>query len=52
MRTDQTSSVVSLAHQAIQSRREAEARRVADGFIQEHIGHEHAELSFGTRTST
>jgi hypothetical protein len=45
MRTDQTSSVVSLAHQAIQSRREAEARRVADGLIQEHIGPNYKVMS-------
>ena len=34
-------TVVSVVHQAVQSRREAEARRAASRLIQEHVGPDH-----------
>ena len=34
-------TVVSVVHQAVQSRREAEARQTASRLIQEHVGPDH-----------
>ena len=34
-------TVVQLVHQAVQSRREAEARQAADRLIQEYVGSDH-----------
>jgi hypothetical protein len=41
MRSEQSETVTGLVHQAVQARREADARQVANGLIQGHIGPDH-----------
>jgi hypothetical protein len=45
MRNDQAETVVQLVHHAIESRREAEARQVANGLIQGYIGPDHKVMN-------
>jgi hypothetical protein len=44
-------TVVQLVHQAVQSRREAEARQMASRLIQEHIGPDHRIINLPSFSS-